>query len=104
METKTFNFIYEDGKYMTFELTDQDEENLEMALTTNLRPILMYRTKATGSFISLQGLRFVVPFVEEEPTENASATPPEFELDEFLYRKKADEREEDIEDDDGEPI
>lgn len=101
MSTKSYNFIYMDMQYMTYDLTDEDFQTVMHALASkDVRPFI---TLSCGA-VSTHQLRFVSLIKEEaKPVKTSSAVPPEYEMDMFLYEKGA-MTEEVYMDDDGEPV
>lgn len=99
MQVKPYNFIYADEvRHWTFDLTAVDVDKITQLVVKG--EYGYFRTES-GCLILLDKLRFLVPLVEEKREENESATPPEYQMDDLLYKKS---REEDLEDDDGEPV
>lgn len=96
---KSYNFIYRDKQYMTYDLSDDDHAKLMRALERDTPPAFV--TLSCGA-ICTHDLRFVKEYVEEAPEETLAATPTEYELDKYIY-EQSHRREEDI-DDDGEPV
>lgn len=92
---KSYNFCYIDRQYMTYDLTPDDVEALQFALSAKeVRPFIVLSCGA----VSTEGLRFV-KLVEDEVIENESVTPPEYDLDMMIYMQQGSEDE-----DDGRPV
>lgn len=98
MGVKAYNFFYVNKEYMTYDLTEDDYKNVMFQLgQKEVTPFIIVSQGA----ISTYDLRFVKEFIEEPEEENESATPPEYQMDDLLYRKSG---EEDLDDDDGQPV
>lgn len=67
-----YTFLYTDGTYLTFELTKEDFDNVEKALTQGQAQQKF--TAVSIGVIGLDGIRSIIEQKDEEPQED---TPPE---------------------------
>lgn len=92
---QAYNFIYTDGKYMSFTLTDDEFINLLESLKNEE---LFFNTSAK-CIIRLESLQFVAPVVEEKVEEEVDGTPPEWQAEAWLFNRSMQQNREQAGDD-----